>query len=353
MLFTADHDEPRRLLQKFIAAEINPHVDEWEKADIFPAHELFKKLGDLGFLGLNKPVEFGGQGLDYSYALMMAEELGAINEELEAQREELQTALDELRAAQGRLVQAEKLASLGRLSAGLAHEIQNPLNFVANFAGLNAEVATDLLETVEAVRQSGRPLDLDAVRADLESIVDNARRVRDHARRAEGIVRGLMGHVRDVGGGRRPTDLHELLERAVSQVFGDADLRVERDYADLDPLDVEAASIQRVFVNLFENARWAVEHPDAPPGFEPTVRIRTRASADGVEVRVEDNGIGIPAEHCTRVFEPFFTTKPAGTGTGLGLSLAYDIVTEGHGGTLAVYSREGEGATFIATLPRG
>ena len=276
--------------------------------------------------------------------------------ELAALNDDLQTALDDLRAAQGRLVQAEKLASLGRLSAGLAHEIQNPLNFVANFGELNVDLATDLLDVLRRARERGEAPDLEAVEADLEDVVANAGRVRDHARRAEGIVRGLMGHVRDVGGERRPTDLHELLEAAVSGALGGADLRVERDYADgLRPVDVAPASIRRVFVNLLENARWSVGQApgvlEVGDGWAPTVRLSTAAYPGGVEVRVVDNGIGIKAADCVRVFEPFFTTKPAGTGTGLGLSLAYDIVTQGHGGTLAAYSREGQGATFVATLP--
>ena len=265
---------------------------------------------------------------------------------------ELQTALDDLRAAQGQLVQAEKLASLGRLSTGLAHEIQNPLNFVANFGALNVDLATDLLEAVRR-RRAGEPVDLEDVEADLEDVAANAGRVRDHARRAEGIVRGLMGHVRDVGGERRPSDVHELIERAVSLALSRSDVRVERDYADdIRPLDVVPGSVQRVFVNLLENALWSVLEvvPDEPD-WSPTIRLSTEAYDGGLEVRVVDNGVGIKASDCVRVFEPFFTTKPAGAGTGLGLSLAYDIVTQGHGGTLAAHSREGQGATFIVTLP--
>ncbi len=278
-------------------------------------------------------------------ARVRTEELGAANAELSR-------ALDELRSAQSQLVQAEKLASLGRLSAGLAHEIQNPLNFVANFAELNADLAGDLLVDLRQSRDGGDTPDLDEVEGDLEAIIDNTRRVRDHARRADGIVSGLMGHVRDVGGERRPADVHELLEQAVSTVLR-GDVRVERSYSEpMAPVDVVPGSIQRVFVNLLENARWAVQHRPGGSDERPEIRLETEAFDGGVEVRVIDNGVGIRAADCTRVFEPFFTTKPAGEGTGLGLSLAYDIVTEGHGGTLAAYSRQGEGATFVVTLPR-
>jgi signal transduction histidine kinase len=278
---------------------------------------------------------------DAEIARLRTEELGALNDELTV-------ALDGLRSAQRQLVQAEKLASLGRLSAGLAHEIQNPLNFVANFADLNAEIAADLRERFAR----GDTLGLDE---DLAAIAENAARVRDHARRAERIVRGLMGHVRDVGGERRPADLHELLERAVSTGLARAEgVRVERHYDDaLEPVEVVPRSIQRVFLNLVENARHAVERRAEAEGdgFTPTITIATERFDGGAEVRVADNGVGIPLDHCARVFEPFFTTKPAGQGTGLGLSLAYDIVTAGHGGTLGVVSREGEGATFTLTLP--
>ena len=282
---------------------------------------------------------------DAEIARLRTEELGAANAGLEA-------ALGDLRAAQRGLVQAEKLASLGRLASGLAHEIQNPLNFVANFADLNADLAHDLRVRFDAGDPGG-------VADDLDQIADNAARVRDHARRADGIVRGLMGHVRDVGGERRPVDLHELLEQAVSTVFrddgaaGGGAVRVERRYADgLGPVEVAPRSLLRVFVNLLENARDALALRPAPPDpAPPTVTVATERFGGGVEVRVADNGVGIPLAHCARVFEPFFTTKPTGQGTGLGLSLAYDIVTEGHGGTLGVVSREGVGATFTVTLP--
>ena len=281
-------------------------------------------------------------------ARVRTEELGAINQELSQ-------TLRDLQNTQRQLVQAEKLASLGRLSAGLAHEIQNPLNFVANFSDLNADLARDLLGGLRAARDGGALPDLDAVEEDLDAIVENARRVRDHARRAEGIVRSLMGHVRDVGGERRPADVHELLERAVSaEIPRGSPVHVSRHYAaDLAPVDLVPGSVQRVFVNLIENARWSLERrvEAEGDGYVPTLTLSTEPYDGGAQIRVSDNGVGIPLAHCARVFEPFFTTKPAGQGTGLGLSLAYDIVTEGHGGTLGVVSREGQGATFTVTLP--
>ena len=277
-------------------------------------------------------------------ARVRTDELGAANAELEA-------ALDELRQAQRRMVQAEKLASLGRLSAGLAHEIQNPLNFVSNFADLNVDLATELAAEV----LSARPPPPDELAEDLGTIASNAQRVRDHARRADGIIRSLLGHVRDVGGHRQPARVEALLDGAAAPLLARApDVAVERRYhAELGEVEVVPGSLQRAFVNLIQNAIQALRRRAEADGegYAPTLSLSAEPYPGGVEIRVADNGPGIPAPHCGLVFEPFFTTNPPGEGTGLGLSLAYDIVTEGHGGTLAVYSREGEGATFTVSLP--
>ena len=279
-------------------------------------------------------------------ARVRTDELGAANDELEA-------ALDELQQTQRRMVQAEKLASLGRLSAGLAHEIQNPLNFVSNFADLNVDLASDLAAEV----RSANPPPPAELAEDLRTIAANARRVRDHARRADGIVGSLLGHVRDVGGRRQRARVETLLDGAAAPLLARApDVSVERHYhPDLGELEVVPGSLQRAFVNLIQNAIQALRRraETEVEGYTPRLTLSAEPYPGGVEIRVVDNGPGIPAPHCGLVFEPFFTTKPPGEGTGLGLSLAYDIVTEGHGGTLAVYSREGEGATFTVSLPAG
>ncbi|MDX1420128.1 MAG: tetratricopeptide repeat protein [Rubricoccaceae bacterium] len=278
--------------------------------------------------------------------------------ELREKNEQLQRLLDELRRAQDRLVQSEKLASLGRVTSGIAHELKNPLNFVVNFAGLNAEIADDLRAAVRA-RRDDLPDDLAAELDDgLATFADNVARVLANARRADGILRSMLGHVRATEGERRRVSLHALLDQAIANVFGehegDPATIVERTY-DREVGEVEAApgSLGRVFFNLLENARYAVCcYADASGGdYRPRIEVRTRALPGLVQVRVVDNGPGVPEDHCTRLFEPFFTTKPPGEGTGLGLSLASDIVTQGHGGSLAVHSREGEGATFVVTLP--
>ena len=278
---------------------------------------------------------------DAEIARVRTEELGAANEELTR-------TLGDLRRAQGRLVQAEKLASLGRLASGLAHEISNPLNFVVNFAELNRDLAGDLLLGVRALRAGGEPPDLDAVQTDLEAIAENAERVRANARRAEHVVRSLMSHVHDAGGDRRPVDLHALLESARTEALADAPGIALDLHLGADPPDVLAApgALRRALVALLDNARRAVRDAD-----EPRLTLRTDRRRDEVTLSIRDNGVGIAPEHCARVFEPFFTTRPPGEGLGLGLSLAYDIVVNGHDGRLYVSSRPGEGATFTVGLP--
>ena len=278
---------------------------------------------------------------DAEIARVRTEELGAANAELKR-------TLADLKNAQGRLVQAEKLASLGRLASGLAHEISNPLNFVVNFAELNRDLAGDLLLGVRALRAGGEPPDLDAVQTDLEAIAENAERVRANARRAEHVVRSLMSHVHDAGGDRRPVDLHALLESARTEALADAPGIALDLHLGADPPDVLAApgALRRALVALLDNARRAVRDADAP-----RLTLRTDRRSDEVTLSIRDNGVGIAPEHCARVFEPFFTTRPPGEGLGLGLSLAYDIVVNGHDGRLYVSSRPGEGATFTVRLP--
>jgi signal transduction histidine kinase len=282
------------------------------------------------------------------------------NVELREKNEQLEKLLTELKRTQARLVQSEKLAGLGRLTAGIAHEIKNPLNFIVNFAQLNAELADDVRVAFDA-RRAELPPDLAGdLDDDLATLAANAGRVLEHARRADGIVRSMLGHVRVAGGEHQDVALHALLDQTVEAVFGgrdgDGGVAVARDYdGEVTTLKAAPQALGRVFANLLENARYAVRrHAEAAgDGYCPQVEVKTRALPGLVQVRVVDNGPGVPAEHCSRLFEPFFTTKPPGEGTGLGLSLAYEIVTQGHGGSLAVHSREGEGATFVVTLPAG
>ncbi len=275
---------------------------------------------------------------------------------LTQQSEELSEALDELQTIQNQLIQAEKMASLGELTAGIAHEIQNPLNFVNNFAEVSSELLDELAD--EQTRPAPDP-ELEAeLLADLQQ---NLEKITHHGKRAASIVRGMLEHSRTSTGERQPTDLNALCDeylrlayhglRAKDKSFN---ATLQTDFAPVLPL-VEAVGqdLGRVLLNLFTNAFYAVRQRQlaAAPGYAPTVRVSTARAGDEVVVRVRDNGTGIPEEVQQKIFQPFFTTKPSGEGTGLGLSLSYDIVVQGHGGTLEVDSEEGNYTEFIMRLP--
>jgi two-component system, NtrC family, sensor kinase len=276
-------------------------------------------------------------------------------ERLHARNEALAVALSDLEQAQAQLVQQEKLASLGQLTAGIAHEIKNPLNFITNFAQLNGELIGELREDVAA----GAPREtLEAVLADLQ---DNAAKIEQHGRRADAIVRQMMAHARQEQGPRQYVDLNAFVEEHVTLAYHSHraqhpgfEVAVERDY---DPavgtVPVVQGEMGRVLLNLLDNAFYAVAEANVQRNgqYRPTVRVETRRAAGGAEIRIRDNGPGIAPAARTRLFEPFFTTKPTGEGTGLGLSLSYDIVHRAHGGTLTVESASGEGATFVVALP--
>ena len=276
--------------------------------------------------------------------------------ELQTQRDQLDTSLTELRATQAQLIQKEKMASLGELTAGIAHEIQNPLNFVNNFS----EVSTELLE--ELAEEQARPARDNELEAELLSDVrQNLVKIQHHGQRAAGIVRGMLEHSRTSTGERQPANLNKLAEeylrlayqglRAKDKTF-QAELHTDFDPA-LPRVPVVATDLGRVLLNLLNNAFYAVHQrqQQGAAGYAPRVTLQTRRVGAQVEIRVGDNGTGMPDEVRAKIFQPFFTTKPTGEGTGLGLSLSYDIITKGHGGTLAVESEPGQGTEFLITLP--
>ncbi|WP_412069181.1 sensor histidine kinase [Rubrivirga sp. IMCC43871] len=269
------------------------------------------------------------------------------------EKAQTERALVELRATQAQLIQSEKMASLGQLTAGIAHEIKNPLNFVNNFASLSQELVEELAGETD-------PEERRAILADLAS---NAAKIEEHGRRADAIVRTMMEHARSGSGPHRPVALNALVEEHAAHAAHAVRVRhpafaaaLRFDLADdVGEVVVEPQEIGRVVVNLVDNALDAVRQR-AEAGADrdaPTVTVLTRATDGGVEIRVADNGPGMAPEVAAKVFEPFFTTKPTGQGTGLGLSLSHDIVAQGHGGTLAVESAEGEGTTFTLRLPGG
>jgi signal transduction histidine kinase len=284
--------------------------------------------------------------------------LASQNETLEtqvAQRTgELQRSLTELRATQAQLIQKEKMASLGELTAGIAHEIQNPLNFVNNFAEVSTELVAELKEAQAAA-------DAEEVEALADDLSQNLSKISHHGRRAAAIVKGMLEHSRTSTGARAPTDVNALADeylrlayqglRAKDKTFN---AKLETDFASgLPPVPAAGADLGRVLLNLLGNAFYAVQKRQqaGEAGYVPTVSVHTRQLGPQVEIQVADNGTGMPEEVQTRVFQPFFTTKPTGEGTGLGLSLSYDIITKGHGGTLAVASQPGQGTTFTILLP--
>lgn len=262
-------------------------------------------------------------------------------------------ALGELRSAQSQLIHAEKMASLGELTAGIAHEIQNPLNFVNNFSDLNKELIEELQEALE----SG---DMEEVNELINDLKSNEEKITHHGKRAEDIVKGMLQHSRSGDSKKEPTDINALADeflrlsyhglRAKDKSFN-ADFKVHL-ATDLPQIHVSAQDIGRVLLNLINNAFHATAEKLAKtPGFKPRVEVSTKNGDDKISISIKDNGAGIPEKIKEKIFQPFFTTKPTGTGTGLGLSLSHDIIAKGHGGTLEVESEEGEGTTFTINIP--
>lgn len=281
--------------------------------------------------------------------------------ELIRQKEELEKTLTDLKAAQSQLVHAEKMASLGELTAGIAHEIQNPLNFVNNFS----EVSEELLQELQ--QELGRG-NLEEAKAISQDVIENLKKIHHHGKRADGIVKGMLQHSRTGSGHKEPTDINELADeflrlsyhglRAKDKSFN-ADFKMDFD-ASLPKVNIVPQDIGRVLLNLINNAFYACgnsEYRKKNPELKPTVTVSTKKLGRGVQITVSDNGPGIPEDIKEKIFQPFFTTKPTGQGTGLGLSLSYDII-KAHGGEISVKrnsdSSNGEnslGTSFIIEFP--
>jgi signal transduction histidine kinase len=280
--------------------------------------------------------------------------------ELRERTTELSQSLDELRTAQDRLVQTEKLASLGQLTAGIAHEIKNPLNFVNNFSALSAELIDELNDVLKPAA-----LD-DKTREEIDELTHmlkgNLEKVVQHGKRADSIVKNMLLHSREGSGEHRPADINTIVEESLNLAYHGA--RAERSgfnitlQRDLDPdagmIDLYPQEITRVFLNLISNGFYAAtkRKEAGEEGFEPTLSATTKNLGNRVEIRIRDNGTGIPLAVKEKMFNPFFTTKPAGEGTGLGLSMSHDIVVKQHGGKIDVHTEPGAFTEFIITLPR-
>ncbi len=283
--------------------------------------------------------------------------------EIRAARDAAEAALHDLKAVQANLIQAEKMASLGQLTAGIAHEIKNPLNFVNNFASLSVELLDELKQTaastLEALDEDKRG-EVDEI---LDTLTNNLERIVEHGKRADNIVKSMLAHSRGGGGERQTVDINALVDEALNLAYHGAraqdqsfNITLERNYdKDIAPIELTPQDITRVFLNLFGNGFYAAnerkrEAGDSP--FRPVLSVATRDLGEAVEVQVRDNGVGIPSEVKDKLFQPFFTTKPTGEGTGLGLSISYDIVTHGHGGTIRVASEIDAFTEFTIRLPR-
>jgi two-component system, NtrC family, sensor kinase len=274
--------------------------------------------------------------------------------EITKQKDELQLALDKLTATQSQLIHAEKMASLGELTAGIAHEIQNPLNFVNNFS----EVSHELLDEMKADLDKGA---INEAKAIANDVIQNLEKINYHGKRADAIVKGMLQHSRTSSGQKELTDINELADEYLRLAFHGLRAKDKSFNAkfetDLDPalekISAVPQDIGRVLLNLINNAFYSVTEKRKlqPENYEPTVMVRTKNFPGKIEIRVRDNGMGIPSAVMEKIFQPFFTTKPTGKGTGLGLSLSFEIVTKGHGGTMKVESNEGEYAEFIIQLP--
>jgi GAF domain-containing protein len=281
-------------------------------------------------------------------------------EQVQQRTRELTQSLDELRTAQDRLVQTEKLASLGQLTAGIAHEIKNPLNFVNNFSALSSELIDELNDVLKPVALDGK------ARKEIDELTHmlkgNLEKVVQHGKRADSIVKNMLLHSREGAGEHRPADINAIVEESLNLAYHGA--RAERSgfnitlRRDLDPeagmIDLYPQEITRVFLNLISNGFYAAtkRKEAGGDGFEPTLSATTKSLGNSVEIRIRDNGTGIPLEVKEKMFNPFFTTKPAGEGTGLGLSMSHDIVVKQHGGKIDVDTEPGAFTEFIITLPR-
>jgi len=274
-------------------------------------------------------------------------------EEIQQQKKHVEETLTELKTTQSQLIQSEKMASLGELTAGIAHEIQNPLNFVNNFSDVNKELLLELKE--EALK-----VNMAEVQSIADDVISNEEKINHHGKRADAIVKGMLQHSRKSEGKKESTDINGLADEYLRLSYHGLRAMDNSFYAtiktDFDPglakINIIPHDIGRVLLNLYNNAFYAVGEREKlqPENYEPTVSVSTKRMDHGVEIKVRDNGLGIPQKVLGKIFQPFFTTKPTGQGTGLGLSLSYDII-KAHGGEIKVNTQAGESTSFDIILP--
>jgi signal transduction histidine kinase len=302
---------------------------------------------------------FGGltYGIVHVRSQYLKKENRILEEKVLHRTSQLNKSIDELKATQSQLIQSEKMASLGELTAGIAHEIQNPLNFVNNFSELSVELADELKEELSKITlELGQKKELESIAND---IIQNQQKIHHHGKRADAIVKGMLAHSRNNSSQKEPTDINALADeylrlsyhglRAKDKSFN-ADFKTDFDPS-LPKVNAVPQDLGRVLLNLINNAFYAVSEKAKQhnEGYRPTVVVKTINLGDKVEIKVIDNGNGIPEHVKDKIFQPFFTTKPTGQGTGLGLSLSYDIV-KAHGGDFRIQSTIGEGTEMTLFL---
>ena len=285
---------------------------------------------------------------------LLSQQNKTLEQQVAKRTRELQNSLEELKSTQAQLIQSEKMASLGELTAGIAHEIQNPLNFVNNFS----EVSRELLEEMIDELKNGDTEEVDAIAQD---VIQNLEKILHHGKRADSIVKGMLQHSNSGEGKKEPTDINALADEYLRLAFHGLRAKdksfnaiMETDFdTSLEKMNLVPQDIGRVLLNLLTNAFHAVSERKQQEGqeYEPTVWVKTQKAGRAVEILVCDNGGGIPEAIRGKVFQPFFTTKPTGEGTGLGLSMSFDIISKGHGGEILVESVEGKGSEFTIKLP--
>jgi len=283
-----------------------------------------------------------------SYAILQKQK-----QEIDTQKAKVEKTLGELETTQAQLIQSEKMASLGELTAGIAHEIQNPLNFVNNFSEVNSELIVELKEELTKGN-------IEEAKNISDNIDENEQKINFHGKRADAIVKSMLQHSRSSNGQMEPTNINALADEYLRLSYHglrgknkDFNATMKTDFDEsIGNTNIIPQDIGRVMLNLYNNAFYAVNEKkkQQPDGYEPTVSVKTKKIAHKIELSIEDNGNGIPQKAIDKIFQPFFTTKPTGHGTGLGLSLAYDIV-KAHGGEIKVETKEGEGSHFIVLLP--
>ena len=287
------------------------------------------------------------------------QQLNASNKLMETQKQQLEETLEQLKNAQTQLIHAEKMASLGELTAGIAHELKNPLNFIHNFS----EVSMEMLEEWREIDMGDQNEDSKSYKeALMTDIASNLNKINQHSKRADGVIQGMLQHSRKAGSRKEPTDIKVLIQQSIDLGFqgyksAQKDFAAEVEFAatgSIEPVSIIPQDIGRVILNLLNNAFFAVYTKSkalAETDYVPSVKISVKQQNQQVFISIKDNGMGIPEDIKARIFQPFFTTKPTGQGTGLGLSISYDIVTKGHNGAISVKSEAGKYTEFLLELP--